>query len=309
MRSDDNCEASVPPVSIQALKGAHAGATAWIVGKGPSLLMLTKEQLGPGPVIAINEATIAVEALGLDNVVYSLQKDAERYQDDPELLVVTPGTEPIAPLKGATLLVHHHESPNRMPAYQPRYVFDNVADFGLEWWDFSTLTAVAIARLMGCRKVVFVSLDASAFGDTRTCEPRPDGSFQIYTLERVEYASHRPRIDEYLSRISMDAEWLTPEAEYARHKHLTAELTARAERLYGELEESRAAARMRVEAYAALRGELDATLRELQVVTASLASAEDRVTALLASTSWRWTAPFRAAHELLARVTSRPQRP
>jgi len=308
MRSDGDFEARVLPVSIQALKGAHAGSTAWIVGKGPSLLMLTKEQLGPGPVIAINEATIAVEALGLDNVVYSLQKDAERYQDEPELLVITAGTEPIAPLKGATLLVHHHESPNRMAAYQPRYVFDNVADFGLEWWDFSSLSAVAIARLMGCPKVVFVSLDASALGDTRTCEPRPDGSFHVYNLDNVEYPSHRPRLDEYLSRISMEAEWLTPEAEYARHNHLTAELTARAERLYGELEESRAAARKGVAAYAALRAELDAALRDLEGMTATLAKTEDRVTALLTSTSWRWTAPFRAAHELLARVT-RPHRP
>ena len=286
-----------PPVSIQALTNAHAGDTAWIVGKGPSLLMLTKEQLGPGPVIAINEAMILVEALGLDNVLYSMQKDADRYEDGPgPPVVVTGGTEPIAPLKGATLLVHQHESANRMIEYQPRFVFDNVADFGLEWWEFSSLTAVAIARLMGCLKVVFVSHDACVFGDLRTCTPRPDGSVQVQTDEvtAVTYPQHRQRIDEYLSRVSMDAEWLTPEVEYAQHKRLTDEL-ARAEYLYGELEESRAA----------LRGELDATLHELQAVTTSLASAEDRVSALLGSTSWRWTAPFRAAHDLLARIRSR----
>jgi len=292
-----------PPISIQALKDVHAGDTAWIIGKGPSLLMLTREQLGPGPVIAINEATIAIEALGLDNAVYSLQKDAERYESAPELRVVTAGTEPIAPLRGATLLVHRHESANRMPQYAPRFVFDNVADFGLEWWEFSSLTAAAIAKLMGCRKVVFVSHDACVFGDARTCSPRSDGSFQVHTDEvtAANYPQHRQRIDEYLSRVSMNAEWLTPESGYSHHKRLTVELTAKAERLHGELEESRAA-------HAQIRGEVDAALRDLQAVTASLASAEDRVKALLDSTSWRWTAPFRAAHDLLARAKSRDTR-
>jgi len=296
----------VPPEhSIQALKGVHAGATAWIVGKGPSLLMLTREQLGPGPIIAINEATIVVESLGLDNPVYSMQKDADSYAIGPDGPLVTGGAAPIASLRGATLLVHQHESANRMSTYAPRFVFDNVKDFGLEWWEFSSLTAVAIAKLLGCVKVVFVSHDSSVFGDTRTCQAMPDGWFQVYSDAEasVAYTDYRRRIDNYLTRISMDAEWFTPESDYSRRR--TADLVAKVDRLTAQLEQSRAISHALSAGHVVLRAELDVALAEMRSTTAALARTEQKVGSMLGSTSWRWTAPFRAARDLLARTIQR----
>lgn len=330
-------------MSIQALKGAHAGHTAWIIGKGPSLVMLTKDQIGAGPIIAINEATITIESLGLENVVYSLQKDADRYEYSPGPIPLG-GDEPIAPLRGATLLVHQHESAGRMKEYRPRFVFDNVADFELEWWEFSSLVAVAIARLMGCPRVVFVAHDACVFGDARTCTARVDGSFQVDTDWRsaANYVHHRQRLDDYLSRVSMTAEWLTPEAESVRHREdrrLAEELTREVERLRLSLDESGRANEALVSAQATVSMERDAALhqadrlqaslddksrdlealtrahttvsadrhavlRQVDELTAQLAGAHDALRALRASRSWRWMAPLRAAADLLERARS-----
>ena len=288
-------------VSVQALREVHTGDTAWIVGKGPSLLMLTKEQLGPGPIIAINEAIIAVEALDLDNVIYSLQKDAASYQYEPVPVVLAAGVEPIAPLKGATLLVHLHESADRLSEYRPRFVFDNVADFGFAWWDFSSLVAVAIANLMGCPKVVFVSHDACVTGDARTCTAKSDGSFYVETdtYSAGNYPQHRQRIEAYASSIAVDVEWLTPAPEYRRHKQVTEALEREVGRLSADLQESRAAATAMAAAHTAAHDALVSTRRDLQAVTDRLASTEAHVDALLTSASWRWTAPLRAVYDLI----------
>ena len=330
-----NNEAS-DQASIQALKGKHEGETAWIVGKGPSLVMLTKEQIGRGPVIAINEATLAVETLGVDNVVYSLQKDADDYEFVSDLVPVVDAAQPIAPLRGATLLVHRHESPHRMKEYRPRYVFDSVVDFGLEWWEFSSMVAAAIAHLMGCQKVVFVSHDACVFGDSRTCTPTSDGSYQVTSDPRsaANYLQHRQRIDEYLARASISAEWVTPGPDHARRKdsrrladdlnreieRLRAEAQQRGsevDRLIGIIETFRSEGeRLRVEldenrrdidalsmSQTAGRAELDSALRRVQVLTNDLAAATHHVGALLTSASWRWTAPLRFVKRLLMRGT------
>lgn len=47
----------------------------YIVGKGPSLDMLSKDNFGSGPIIAINEAIHKVELLDLDNPIIALQID------------------------------------------------------------------------------------------------------------------------------------------------------------------------------------------------------------------------------------------
>ena len=61
--------------SVEELKDRYKGMTAWIVGKGPSLQYLKKEDIGAGPVITINSAITAVESLGFENPLFSMQKD------------------------------------------------------------------------------------------------------------------------------------------------------------------------------------------------------------------------------------------
>ena len=314
-------------VSIQALKATHLGQTAWIVGKGPSLVRLSREHIGEGPVIAINEAIVAVETLELANTVYSMQKDADEYDvsSTPNVALSL-----FIPIKSATLLVHLHESPNRLKEYSPRYVFDNVKDFGLEWWECSGLVAIAVARLMGCSNMVYLCFDACMSGDRRTCTPTSDGAYEVLSTDEA-YLGQCCRIDDYLTKVGMPAEWVTPEKGES-HRHDDPSL----DRVRADRDESRREARrLRLVAYdltreterladavtqagreverlaAALseantgversRGELEAALRRNYALTDDLAAARSRVAELLSSASWRWMAPLRAAYRILAR--------
>jgi hypothetical protein len=185
--------------NLVELKNRYTGQTAYIVGKGPSLQYITKEIFGVGPVIALNEAIIAIESLNLSNDIYSMQKDKNDLGQS-------------VPLKKATLLVHSHESLYRLEDYRPRYVFDNIVDFDLKITDFSVLSSIGLAKLMGCVKVVLVSLDASVTGDIQECIPLEDGKFQIKSehISTTDYPQHRKRIDNYLQKTGILADWIIP---------------------------------------------------------------------------------------------------
>lgn len=294
-------------MSVQALRDRFVGETAWIVGKGPSLVMLGRADIGNGPVIAINEAILAVEALCLSNPVFSMQKDADEYDTVPTLAVRREGTSFI-PVRDATLLVHAHESPNRMPDHSPRFVFDNDADFGLEWWEFSMIVGIAIARLMGCVQVVLVSLDGCLHEDYRTCTPRPDGSFLVEVEDEgtsPEYSGHRTRIDAYLARIGMPVRWLTPghaRPEVERLEQVLAERQAEVDRLAARVAERDLMLRQVTVEAARLAAVVDEKADELQKTAAELDAARSRVAELLGSASWRWTAPLRHVADALLRL-------
>jgi len=260
--------------SVQLLRDKHRGETAWIVGKGPSLAMLTKDQIGNGPVIAINDAVIALEAIGLNNPIYSLQKDADEYDDTPDLVPRIDDNPSFVPIARASLLVHRLESPHRMRTYSPRYVFDNIRDFGLEWFEFSSIVAAAIAKLMGCANVVYVAHDASVSGDARTCIPKPNGGYVVHpagTETAVEYPQHRERIESYLAIVSMPVEWITPvQRDTPRFggQLLIQTLTRDVERLKDE-------ARLRTEEIERLVALLESTRRDVE--QASLRQAQDQL--------------------------------
>jgi hypothetical protein len=156
---------------MQRLKDKHLGQTAWIIGKGPSLAYLTKEDIGEGPVIAINESIIKIESLDLSNPTYSMQKDGGRRRkyfpsDSPEC-DCSPncdGCQYMTKPKKATLLVHNRESLFCFPDYSPRYVFD-WRDLGMPRNDISLVTAIRMGQFMGCTSFKFVCCDLHAFGD------------------------------------------------------------------------------------------------------------------------------------------------
>jgi hypothetical protein len=149
-------------MSIDSLRGAHPGQTGQIVGKGPSLKYLTGEHFGPGPVLALNDAIIAVEWLGLSNPLYSLQKDGNPHHmtrpgDDVTLILQsTPGY-----------------SSAWFPEHPQRLLVDPRAE--LHFADDSVMSirmGAAILRLMGCEQMVFISCDSLASDDLRTYYPR-----------------------------------------------------------------------------------------------------------------------------------------
>jgi len=161
---------------MEKFRDIYKGQTVWIVGKGPSLQYLTKKHIGLGPVITINESIIKIEEIDLPNPIYSMQKDGgdrRRYQGVCPLILkpdcdYTPNCGDkcggmYRPKKGATLLVHKHESLYCFPDYSPRYVFD-WQELGFRCNQFSQIIAVKIGSWMGCAKFNFISFDAHTNG-------------------------------------------------------------------------------------------------------------------------------------------------
>ena len=119
---------------------------AWIVGKGPSLRYLRAEHFGPGPVITLNQAIQHVEELGLQNKIYSLQKDGVCHIP-----------------KQATMVLHDKESGKTTPDYDDVIIY-SLADLGFDRNVFSLAFALNMAKLMGCSDVTLVSCDLQTHG-------------------------------------------------------------------------------------------------------------------------------------------------
>ena len=170
---------------IDELKDKYEWQDCYIVGKGPSLQYLTKEMIGEGVVIALNDAIAKIEELDLPNDVYAMMKDV-----DSEKLCVHPTRYPI--------LLHKHESMDCFPDYFHRIIFDN-EKLGLYINDFSALSAIKIGELMGCWKFYFVSFDACTTGDVGVYQGSCTSEF--YPLQaRV--------MKEFIKKY--DYEWITP---------------------------------------------------------------------------------------------------
>ena len=133
---------------IRALQNLYPGETLRVVGSGPSLAELTTNQIGPGPLVAINYAIRIVESLLLPNPVYSLQKDL-----------------PFAPGSSVPILAHLRESAQNGDFGD--YVFDCEGDFGVPWDTPSIVVCLHLAKLFGCSSVEYWACD-SFRGDLRS---------------------------------------------------------------------------------------------------------------------------------------------
>lgn len=198
---------------MKRLSNIYAGQSVWIIGKGSSLQYLTKEHIGSGPIITINQSIIKVQEIDLSNPIFSMQKDGGNRRRYPHKLIpdcdYTPNCgdrcgEIVRPKPGATLLVHKHESLYCFPDYSPRYVFD-WKDFGLPGNVFSLIMAVKIGVLMGCMKFYFISCDAHVKGYLETYVPgigvhKKKGSFT--------YNEQVDKLKEHL--VGLNCEWIIP---------------------------------------------------------------------------------------------------
>lgn len=139
---------------LSGLDGKYQDQTAWVIGRGISLSRLAVSHVGPGPVIAVNQAITQVEILGLPNPLFSLQKDH---------VYVVP--------EKAILLVHTCESENEAVDFMldenKSFSFDADRDYGLPWNTPSVAVAAAMAKNWGCSKVIYLCCDAMTHGDTR----------------------------------------------------------------------------------------------------------------------------------------------
>ena len=182
---------------VSELRSKYTGETAWIVGKGPSLATIDRGVFGAGPVIALNQAIVEIEALELTNPVYSMQKgfngcNHAGVTDICPSLVIRP--------QHAPLVIHEMEGRDCFTDYEPRYVYSSGRDYGLPWWAFSAKVAAAFSKHMGCTSLVYVSMDAMVNGDERTYHGRPDGTSYV-ALEKYgpDYVRYKEELLAYLN--------------------------------------------------------------------------------------------------------------
>lgn len=150
-------------MKLAELKNRYAGQTCTIVGRGPSLLDITAEDIGPGPVIVINEALFNIAELKLTNDIYSQWRNGDMPDELPKYL------------KDVALLLCENQVPQyeykveRYRNYRPLYMFECRRDFGRKPEEmFSHAVAIEIAvRIFGCRKLVMIGFD-SYRNDVRT---------------------------------------------------------------------------------------------------------------------------------------------
>lgn len=188
---------------INSLKDKHIGATAWVIGKGPSLMHLSHEHIGAGVVIALNESIGKVESLGLNNVVYSMQKDGCLYKEkDHDCRLILP--------KNAPLLLHINEAEHCARGYENKYFFDNEKDFGISNECFSSVTVIELAKYLGCTKIVYLCFDALVNNDTRSFYSDESGKCH-YSHRYACYLTQRKIVDEQLEKSNMPTEWIIPE--------------------------------------------------------------------------------------------------
>ena len=131
--------------SIWNLKDRYVGQPCHIVGKGPSLDDI--KIIPAGPIIALNEAVIKIESLGLPNRLFGTQID-------PWL------GRMYAPKQATMLLV-----PKTAQFYPNNSYVINPFELGLLRGYLSALFAVNIAKHLGCTELNFWAFDACVTGN------------------------------------------------------------------------------------------------------------------------------------------------
>lgn len=154
---------SVP--GIQRLQNQYAGQTCYIIGRGPSLLNLTKECFKEqGPVIVINEAIINILDLGLDRDIYSQWRNGDIPVDFKKYFIGT-----VSLLICANPVPEYVSTVNHFLDCRPISAFECRRDFGVDpRMMFSHRVALEIAvRIFGCKKIINMGFD-SYKNDDRT---------------------------------------------------------------------------------------------------------------------------------------------
>ena len=129
------------------LQNIHKGNTAYIVGKGASLARLSRMHVGKGVVLAINQAVIAIEALGLPNQTYSIQKD---------------GLEMVEVFSTTALILQRGRSDGFYTEHPRRIIIDTDPSI------MSIITCIDLGEWLGCNRFVFLCCDSLTHDDYNT---------------------------------------------------------------------------------------------------------------------------------------------
>lgn len=165
--------------------GPTNAETAYVVGRGPSLLRVTRDDLGSaGPVIVLNRALDHIRTLydgPFAHRVYSQQKDgcvAHDWQTPRDEIIAPPGhvcATPwmVQPRWPEALIVSSAESRYCFENYRHlgrRAIVDVEHDLALPWHTMSATVAVRIAILWGAARIVMLGFDSWTHDDNRTVE-------------------------------------------------------------------------------------------------------------------------------------------
>lgn len=163
---------------IPNIRGIHPGETAYIVGRGPSLLRITADDFGPGPVIVLNSTIVHVRKLHLPNPIYYMWKDGclphTRYENPPSYPHSPCGVIPAE--EGEVFITSTNDGSYCGLDFPIRLEIDVEASYGLPWYTMSTPMAVEVAWEMGCSSLVIMGHDAYLAKNTNRV--LPDGSME-----------------------------------------------------------------------------------------------------------------------------------
>jgi len=191
--------------SIKVLTDKHAGETGYVVGKGPSLLKLSADHFGEGPIIAINQAVQHVEALGLENTVYALQKNPcdEVIAGEDICGGCESGPPGYPEPEKAALLLSYPETHNCYSHYPDRFMFIDTHDLGFKDRMMPSLpNACRLLELMGIKDIKILccdAIDGEGLSVDHTGEPYYASHFKSPTHAIAYYRSSAQRAQESMS--------------------------------------------------------------------------------------------------------------
>jgi predicted SAM-dependent methyltransferase len=186
---------------IKNLQDKYEGQTAWIVGRGASLLNITSDHFGYGPVIVLNEAIINVAPLGLSNDVFTLWRNGDVMRDLPNYgAIMILCDDPV---------LNDPPSSTRFTGYNQRYTFDCRQDLNCNpAMTFSMKAALEIAvQIFGCTSIAFIAFDSCTTGDLRTV--LKNGFIQSEHKPGA-YNEQCQIIRDRIRELDIPATWITP---------------------------------------------------------------------------------------------------
>ncbi len=142
-------------MTLADFQGIHAGTTAYIVGKGPTLdrIEAARDQLNVcgNVIMALNEAIHKIEALNLTVPLYCVQQDCKLEFD------CVPDNPNTVHFMNSWQYTPDNKRSRRVPisAFDPNAVLYNYPET-----DLSAVAALKLAKHMGCVKVAFVAFDS-----------------------------------------------------------------------------------------------------------------------------------------------------
>jgi len=185
---------------ISDFKNKHLGQTAYIVGRGPSILSLGATDIGNGFVIAINQAIAQIDKLNISNTVYSMYSyGCEIYPKEEKQKIHKCEREISLPVNAPILIDDTPgEGNNCLLDYPKRYSYLAQADLGISNILASGATSIFIAKYLGATEIKMLCFDAYTDMDLRAINPdntlqKTDAAY-IGQRRQIEWAIEQTKI-------------------------------------------------------------------------------------------------------------------